>query len=129
MEARWISALVGGRTTSPILRASFFVFRVKVCRGGAQVVVAASHSIRAARLQPHLGGNIERLVGVVWSSRISSGCWDFRTVKEFHRSSYYLFVSGMDVVFFLPVRRLNQQCYADSKRSDSGGAPLTRSRG
>jgi hypothetical protein len=32
MEAWWISALVGGRASPSILRAPFFVFRVKVCR-------------------------------------------------------------------------------------------------
>jgi hypothetical protein len=32
MEEWWISALTGGRALPPILRASFFVFRVKVCR-------------------------------------------------------------------------------------------------
>jgi hypothetical protein len=85
METRWISVLVGGRAPLPVLRASFFVFRVKVCRGGAQVVVAASRAIRSPRLQPHLGGNVERFVGVVWSSRFSSGCGDLQIVKELHR--------------------------------------------
>jgi hypothetical protein len=85
METRWISALVGGRALPTVLRASFLVFRVKVCRGGTQVVVAVPHAIRSPWLQPHLGGNIERLVGVVWSSRILSGCGDLRIVKELHR--------------------------------------------
>jgi hypothetical protein len=35
MEARWISALIDGRAPPSFLRASFFVFRVKVCRGSA----------------------------------------------------------------------------------------------
>jgi hypothetical protein len=64
---------------------SFFVFWVKVCRGGAQVVVVAPHSIRSLRLQTYIGGNTERLVGVMWSSRISCGCGDLRIVKELHR--------------------------------------------
>jgi hypothetical protein len=72
------------------LRASFFVFRVKVCRGGAQVVVATPRAIRSPRLQPHLDGNVERLVGVVWSSRISSGCGDLQIVKELHRQFFLL---------------------------------------
>jgi hypothetical protein len=38
----------------------------------------------------HLGGNIERLVGVVWSSRISSGCGDLRIVKELHWQFFLL---------------------------------------
>jgi hypothetical protein len=59
MEARWTSALVGGRAPSSVLRASFFVPRVKVCRGGTQVVVAASRAIRSPQLQPHLDGNVE----------------------------------------------------------------------
>jgi hypothetical protein len=90
MEARWISALVGGRASSPILRASFSIFRVKVCRGDVQVVVTALRAIRSPRLQPHLGGNVERLVGVVWSQRISSGCGDLRIVKDLHRQFFLL---------------------------------------
>jgi hypothetical protein len=65
MEAWWISALVGGRALLSDLRALFFVFRVKVCRGGVQVVVAAPRAIRSPRLQFHLDSNVERLVGVV----------------------------------------------------------------
>jgi hypothetical protein len=85
MQAWWIPALVGTRAPPPILRASFFVFRVKVCRDGAQVVVVAMpRAIRSPRLQPHLGSNVERLVGVVWSSRISSSCGDLQIVKELH---------------------------------------------
>jgi hypothetical protein len=68
----------------------FFVFRVKVCRDGAQVVVAAPRAIRSPRLQPHLGSNIEKFVGLVWSSRISSGCGDLRIVKELHRQFFLL---------------------------------------
>jgi hypothetical protein len=83
----------------PLLRASFFVFRVKVYRGGSQVVVAAPCVIRSARLQPHLDGNVERLVGVVWSLMISYGCGDLWIVKELHDSSFLFFVSGTDVVF------------------------------
>jgi hypothetical protein len=54
------------------------------------VVVAASCAIRSPRLQPHLDGNIERLVGVVWSSRISSGCGDLRIIKELHQQFFLL---------------------------------------
>jgi hypothetical protein len=36
-------------------------------------------------LQPHLDGDVEKLVGVVWSLRISSGCGDLRIVNEHHR--------------------------------------------
>jgi hypothetical protein len=90
MEARWISVLVGERAPFPVLRAPFFVFRVKVCRGGVQVVVAAPRAIRSPRLQPHLGGNVKRLVGVVWSPRISSSCGDLWIVKELHRQFFLL---------------------------------------
>jgi hypothetical protein len=72
------------------LKALFFVFRVKVCRCGAQVVVAAPRAIRSSRHQPHLGSNIEMLVGVVWSSRISSGYGDLRIVKELLRQFFLL---------------------------------------
>jgi hypothetical protein len=54
------------------------------------VVVAAARAIRSPRLQPHFGGNVERLVGVVWSSRISSGCGHLRIVKELHRQFFLL---------------------------------------
>jgi hypothetical protein len=90
MEARWISALVGERAPSPILWVLFSVFRVKVSRGGVQVAVVMPRAIRSPRLQPHLGGNIERLVRVVWSSRISSGCGDLWITKELHRQFFLL---------------------------------------
>jgi hypothetical protein len=82
METWWISTLVGGRALPPVLRVLFFVFRVKVYKGGAQVVVAASRAIRPLRLQPHLDSNVERFVGVVWSSRFSFSCGNLRIVKE-----------------------------------------------
>jgi hypothetical protein len=94
MEARWISALVGGRALPPIFGASFFIFRVKVYGGGAQVVVAAPRAIRSLQLQPHLDSNIERLVGVAWSLRISSGCGDLWIVKELHRQFFLLLCLG-----------------------------------
>jgi hypothetical protein len=90
MEARWISALIGGRALPSVLRASFFIFKVKVCRGDAQVVVATPRAIKSPQLQPHLGGNIERLVGVVWCSRILSSCGDLWIVKELHRQFFLL---------------------------------------
>jgi hypothetical protein len=62
--------------------------------------VAAPRTIRSLRLQPHLGGNIERLVGVVWFSRILSGCGDLRIVKELHRQLFLLLrLFRADVVF------------------------------
>jgi hypothetical protein len=54
------------------------------------VVVAVSHAIRSPRLQPYLGDNVEKLVGVVWSLRISSGCGDLRIIKEIHRQFFLL---------------------------------------
>jgi hypothetical protein len=90
METRWISTLVDRRAPPLVLRALFSIFRVKICRDGAQVVVAAPRAIRSSRLQPHLGGNMERLVGVVWSSRMSSGCGDLHIVKELHRQFFLL---------------------------------------
>jgi hypothetical protein len=90
MEVRWILALVGGSVPFLVLKTSFFVFRVKVCRDGVQVLVGAFRAIRPSRLQPNLSGNVERLVGVVWSSMISSGCEDLRIVKELHRQFFLL---------------------------------------
>jgi hypothetical protein len=74
----------------PFFEGFVLCFRVKVCRGDAQVVVAAPRVIRSLQLQPHLGGNIERLVGVVWSSRISSGCGDLWIVKELYHQYFLL---------------------------------------
>jgi hypothetical protein len=54
------------------------------------MMVAAPRAIRSPWLQPHLDGNIERLVGIVWSARISSGCGDLRIVKELHRQFFLL---------------------------------------
>jgi hypothetical protein len=87
---RWISAIVGGRALSSILRVSFFVFRVKICRGGAQIVVTAPRAIRSPQLQPHLGGNVDRLMGVVLSSTISSGCGNLWIVKKLYRQFFIL---------------------------------------
>ena len=42
-------------------------------------------TIMSPRLQSHLGGNIEKPVGVVWFLRSSSGGGDLRIVMEFHR--------------------------------------------
>jgi hypothetical protein len=75
---------------TPCFESFVLVFRVKVCRGGAQVVVAASRAIRSTWLQPHLDGNIERLVRVVWSSRISSSCGDFWIVRELYWQFFLL---------------------------------------
>jgi hypothetical protein len=77
----------------------FVPCRFSVCRGGAQVVVAASRAIMFPRLQPHLDGDVEKLVGVVWSLRILSSCGIFGSSRSFIGSLSYFFVSGMDVVF------------------------------
>jgi hypothetical protein len=69
----------------PVLGFSFPVFRVYICRGDSQVVMTASRAIRFLWLQPHLNGDVGKLVGVVWSSRISYGCGDLRIVKELYR--------------------------------------------
>jgi hypothetical protein len=45
---------------------SFIGFRAKVWWGGAQVVAAAPCRIKSPWLHPHLGGDIEKFVGVVW---------------------------------------------------------------
>jgi hypothetical protein len=53
--------------------------------GGARVVVAAPRAITFLRLQPHLDSDVEKVVEMVWSSRILSGYEDFLIVKEIHR--------------------------------------------
>ena len=42
-------------------------------------------TIMSPRLQSHLGGDVEKPVGVVWFSRGSSGGDDLRIVMEFNR--------------------------------------------
>jgi hypothetical protein len=91
--------LSAGGLRFPLLGASFPVFRVFVCRDDAQVAMAVPHAIMFPWIQPHLDGDGEKLVGVVWSSRISSGCGIFGSSRSFIGSSSYFFVSGTDVVF------------------------------
>jgi hypothetical protein len=91
------SSSVGG--LRPLFWGLCFCFRVNVCRDGVQVVVAASSAIRSPLLQPHLGGNVEKLVGVVWSSGISSSYGIFGSSRSFIDSSSFFFVFGTDVVF------------------------------
>ena len=78
-------------------KGSVFWFSVQVCLGGALLVMAALVVIMFLGFQPHLGGDVEKLVSVVWFSRTSSGCGDLRIVKEIN--SYSFFVFGADVVF------------------------------
>jgi hypothetical protein len=54
------------------------------------VVVVVPRVIRSPRLQPHLRSNAGRLVGAVWSLRISSSCGDLWIVKELHRQFFLL---------------------------------------
>jgi hypothetical protein len=98
MEARWISALVGGRARLSILRVSFSIFRVKVCRGGVKAVVASPRAIRSHRLQPHLAGNVERLVGGCGLRGFCLAVGIFGSLRSFI-GNYSFFVSGTDVVF------------------------------
>jgi hypothetical protein len=62
MDAGWISVSVGRR-------APLFRFMIKVWCGSAQIVAVASSPIKYPRLQSHLGGDVEKFVGVVWFSR------------------------------------------------------------
>ena len=78
MEARWISVLVDGR-------ALFSSFPVKICWGGALMVTASSLSIMSSQFQSHLGGDVEKLVGVVCFSKTFSGGGDLRIVVELYR--------------------------------------------
>jgi hypothetical protein len=63
-------------------------------QGRRSAVVAAPWS---PQLQPHLGSNVKRLVGVVWSSRISCGCGIFGSSRSFIDSSSFFFVFGTNV--------------------------------
>jgi hypothetical protein len=59
------------------------------CSGGRGDVF--SNKIKSPRLQSDLNGDIEKFVGVVRSSRTSSGCGDLQIVKELHRRFIFLF--------------------------------------
>ena len=48
-------------------------------------MVATSFPIKSSRLQPHLDGDGEKFVGVVWLSRTSSGGGVLRIAMELHR--------------------------------------------
>jgi hypothetical protein len=54
------------------------------------LVVVAPCPIKSPLLQSHLGGNVEKFVGVVWFSRISFGCGDLRIVNEFYQLLFLL---------------------------------------
>ena len=60
-------------------------FLVKVCWGGALMVTASSLSIMSSQFQSHLGGDVEKLEGVVCFSKTFSGGGDLRIVVELHR--------------------------------------------
>ena len=49
------------------------------------MVAAALRAIMSPRLQPHLGSDVEKLVGVARFSRISYGGGGLRIVMELHR--------------------------------------------
>jgi hypothetical protein len=49
------------------------------------MVAAAPCSIVSPMIQLHLGSDVEKVVGVVRFSNVSSGCGDFWIVKELHR--------------------------------------------
>jgi hypothetical protein len=68
---------------------------------GSRFVGVAPRAIRSSRLQPHLGGNVEWLVGVVWCGirefRLAVGI--FGSSRGFIGSSAFFFVSGTDMAF------------------------------
>ena len=49
------------------------------------MVVASPFPIKSPRLQPHLDGDVEKFVGVVWFSRTSSDGGVLRIVMELNR--------------------------------------------
>ena len=49
------------------------------------MVAAAPFPIKSPQLQPHLRGDVEKFVGVVWFSRTSSGGGVLRIVMELRR--------------------------------------------
>jgi hypothetical protein len=53
-------------------------------------VAAASSSIKSSRLQPYLNGEVDKLVGVLWSSRTCFGCGNLWIVKELYQRSILL---------------------------------------
>jgi hypothetical protein len=63
------------------------------------VVEAVYSTIKSSRLQPHLDGGIEKLVGVVWFSKTSFGWGIFGSLWSFIGGYSFFFVSVKDVVF------------------------------
>jgi hypothetical protein len=53
-------------------------------------VAAKFSSINSLQLQPHLDGDVEKLIGVMWFSWISSGYGDLRIFMELHRRLFLL---------------------------------------
>jgi hypothetical protein len=54
------------------------------------VATATSSPVKSLRLQPHLDSDIEKLVGMVWFLRTSSGWEDLRIVMEIHHQLFFL---------------------------------------
>jgi hypothetical protein len=77
----------GNRVDPPLLAGwlCFSVLRIQIWWAGAQVVAWASSSIKSPQLQPYVDSDVEKLVGVVWSSMTSYGCGDLWIIKELHR--------------------------------------------
>ena len=71
----------GGAVDLGPRRREGFVFLVLVSRFAG----AALLTIISPRFQPHLGGDVEKFVGVAWFSRISYGGGGLRIVIELHR--------------------------------------------
>ena len=63
------------------------------------MVAATPLSLKSPWLQSHLGGDVEKLVEVVWFSRTSSGGGVFRIVVELHQRFILFLRLQTDVVF------------------------------
>jgi hypothetical protein len=64
------------------------------------VVTTASSPIKYPQFQPHLGGDVEKLVGVLWSSRTFLAVGIFGSSRRFISGASFFFISGTDVAFW-----------------------------
>jgi hypothetical protein len=77
-----------------------WIFRVKVSWGTPQVLAVMPCPIKSPKvLQPHLGGDIEQLLGVLWFSRTCPVVGFSRSSRRCIDGYSFFFVSGADVVF------------------------------
>jgi hypothetical protein len=102
---------------------SGFAVMVKVWSGGILVAAAAPHTIRSLWLQPHLGDNIDKLKGVICSSK------SLPNLAAARRIWWQRTFSGVgDLHRRLPLLCLWEKCGPLTRLLTFGSQPTTSSR-